>query len=74
MTEPVIQAAETALAPIAAAALADLKQFAADELAQLEAKLPGLLENAAQEAHDVAEAALTHLRNVVGRIEQHLAA
>lgn len=91
MTEPVIAAAEGALAQAATKLLApeveqllnELHDYAAAELAKLEAeapqlledleaKIPGVLAAAGDEAKNVAQAGLTRLRNVVDRIETHL--
>ena len=83
MTEPVIAAVAAALTPEAEALLNELHDFAAAELAkleaeapqlltELEAKVPGVLDAAGDEAKNVANAGLVRLRNVVERIETHL--
>lgn len=83
MTEPVIAAAAAALTPEVEALLNELHDFAAAELAkleaeapqlltELEAKVPGVLAAAGDEVKSVANAGLVRLRNVVDRIETHL--
>jgi predicted trehalose synthase len=72
MTEAVVTAVESAVAPAVQVVLADLKTYAGAELAHLEQSLPGLLANADQDAKDAVGAILVRWHGLLGRIEQHL--